>query len=102
MNSSRSNNEITVVEIIQAIEGKTEELREALKELVPLSRKEEGCLHYELLEPLTGSGEFLVLMRWKELKDLKRHEASKSILEFVRRHDKTLYGEVSQTEWKSI
>jgi quinol monooxygenase YgiN len=94
--------EIAVVEIIHAAKGKTKELREALQDIVPLCRKEEGCLQYELFEPLAGSGQFLVLMRWADPKDLARHEGSETIRQFVQKYDKILYGEVVQTEWKPI
>ncbi len=97
-----SHQEIVVVEFVHAIKGKTNELRHALAALVPICQKGEGCLQYQLFEPIQGSGEFLVLMRWKDLKDLKRHEASKPIQEFVQKYDRVLYGDVSQTEWKVV
>jgi quinol monooxygenase YgiN len=94
--------EIAVVEIIKAAKDKTEELRKALHEIVPICRKGEGCLQYELFEPMQGHDEFLVLMRWKNPKDLARHEASKTIEDFVRKYDGILYTEVIQTEWYPI
>lgn len=94
--------EIVAVEIIWATKGKTNELRKALHEMVPICRKGEGCLQYELFEPRVGSGEFLILMRWRDPKDLARHETSEPIQEFIRKYDKILYGEVTQTEWKPV
>ncbi len=102
MHLSSSGKEICVVEIIHAAKGKTDELRKALQAIVPISQKEPGCLQYELLEPMVGGGKFLVLMRWKELKDLKHHEASLHIQEFIKKYDKVVYGEVTQTEWTTI
>lgn len=93
---------IAAVEIIKAIHGKTNELRRALHELVPLCQKEEGCIMYELYEPIAESGEFLVLMKWKDMNALSRHEKSKAIEHFVQKYDQILYGEVTQTEWKYI
>jgi quinol monooxygenase YgiN len=92
-------NPITAVEIIKAANGKTRELRKALQDLVPICQKGPGCLQYQLLEPAHGSGEFLILMQWRSLEDLARHEASELIQDFVRRYDGILYGEVTQTEW---
>lgn len=94
--------EVVVVEILKAKPGKTEALKKALLELVPICRTDQGCLQYDLLEPLNGSGEFLILMRWKSPQDLARHEASKPVQDFVRKYDNILYGEVTQTEWKAI
>jgi quinol monooxygenase YgiN len=94
---------IVVVEVLQAAPGKTEELKQALCAIVPLSRNEEGCLEYELFEPAQGSGEFLVLMRWESSKALAQHEASKHIGEFIQKYDQVLYSEVTQyTEWKPV
>jgi len=39
---------------------------------------------------------------YKDLKDLARHESSKTIQEFVQKYDKVVYGDVFQTEWKPI
>lgn len=94
--------EIVVVEMIKAISGKQKELKKALQEIVPLCRLEEGCLQYDLLEPVKGSGSFLVLMRWKNAIDLVRHESSLFIQDFVRKYDGSVYGEVTQTEWNPI
>jgi len=94
--------EIAAVEIIKAKEGKVKELRKALSELVPICRKGEGCLQYDLYEPKKGSGEFMVLMRWKDPKDLAKHESSKVIEEFCRMYDGLLYDEVKQTEWYPV
>lgn len=44
--------EVLVVETLRAVHGKKNELRKALAEIVPMSRKSRGCLQYDLLEPL--------------------------------------------------
>lgn len=93
---------IAVVEIIKAVEGKTEELRNALKEIVPICQKEMGCLQYELFEPVKGNGEFLVFMKYKSQKDLERHETSKFMDEFVRKYDGIVYSEVIYHAWKPV
>lgn len=94
--------EIVVVETIRAVQGKKNELRKALSHLVPLSRKAPGCLQYDLLEPIDKSDAFLVLMRWEKLDDLRNHETSTYIDEFVKKHDKILYDEVKVKEWTRI
>jgi quinol monooxygenase YgiN len=93
---------IVVVETIQATPGKMDDLKRALLELVPVSRKAAGCLQYDLLEPADQGEELLVLMRWKSLTDLRRHEASDYIAEFVKKYDRTLYNDFKVTEWKDV
>ena len=94
---------LAVVEVIKAVHGKTKELKKVLHEIVPICQKEEGCLQYELFEPVDGNNKFLVFMKWKELKDLERHETSKVIKDFIQKYDGVLYVEVTQyDQWKLI
>ncbi len=94
---------IVVVETIKAVQGKINLLKKALLELVLISRKAEGCLQYDLLEPAEQGDEILlVLMRWKKLTDLRKHESSDYIAEFVRKYDRILYNDVRVTEWKEL
>ena len=93
---------IVVVETIRALQGKGKELKEALLRLVPISRKGSGCLQYSVLEPVQGGRELLVLMRWKTLDDLRAHESSDYIEEFVKKYEGALYDEVTSTEWSEV
>ncbi len=93
---------IVAVETIKAVQGKMELLKKALLEIVPMSRKADGCLQYDLLEAIDQRDEILVFMRWKKLADLRKHESSDYIAEFVRKYDKILYDEVEVTEWKEL
>lgn len=94
---------IVIVETLKAVQGKGELLKKALLELVPISRKAEGCVHYELLEPADKKSEiFLVLMRWKNLENFRKHDSSEYIAEFVKKYDKILYDDVQVSEWKEL
>ncbi|MBS0653517.1 MAG: antibiotic biosynthesis monooxygenase [Verrucomicrobia bacterium] len=94
--------EVVVVETIRAVQGKKNELKRALSKLVPMSRRAPGCLQYDLLETAEPSDEFLVLMRWEKLEDLRNHESSSYIKEFEREYDKVLYDEVKVTVWSQL
>ncbi len=94
--------EIVVVETLKAVQGQKDGLRRALAKLVPISRKAPGCLQYDLLEPADKNDEFLILMRWRKLDDLRDHETSDYIENFVREHDQILYDEVKVTEWYQV
>lgn len=96
------NKEVLVVETVMAIQGKKDELRRALARIVPTSRKAPGCLQYDLLEPANKGDEFLVLMRWRTVEDLRNHETSDYIGKFVREYDQILYDEVKVTEWHQL
>ncbi len=94
--------EIFVVETIKAVQGKKDELKRALTKLVPISRKAPGCLQYNLFEPIDKNDEFLILMRWRKLDDLRNHETSDYIEKFVKEHDQILYDQVKVTEWHQL
>lgn len=93
---------IVVVEILKATPGKREELKQAMLKILPTCRKAEGCLQYDLLEPVEPREELLVLMRWKKLSDLRNHESSPYITAFVEKYDRILYDEAQVTEWKPV
>ncbi len=92
---------ITVIEILKAAHGKAKELGNALADIVAVSRQEKGCQKYELFEPMGEEEEFLVIMQWETLADLRRHESSEHIEKFVHTHS-ALYTDVHQTEWKKF
>lgn len=94
--------EIGVVEVLFAVEGKGKELKKALSDLVPKCRVMPGCLQYDLFEPQDGKEEFLIFMRWKSEKDLRRHESALYNLEFVKKFDNILYKGFSQSEWNRV
>src|SRR5271170_7707678 len=94
--------EIVAVEFLTAASGLAHELRQALAKLVPICRSEEGCLQYDLFEPREGIGKFLILMQWRNIDDLQRHDASKHVEDFSLKYDGILYTEAEQTEWKPI
>ncbi len=94
---------LCIVEVIQAAEGKSRELRKALSDIVPVCQKENGCLHYELFETTSKSGEFLIVMKWHDKDALLRHESAQHILDFVHNYEGVLYTEVTQySEWKPV
>ncbi len=93
---------ITVVETINAVSGKADELKKALLQLVPISRRSPGCLQYDLLKAVENEHQFLVLMRWEKLDYLRQHESSNYIAQFVKNYDQVLYDEVKVTEWNEI
>ncbi len=91
--------EVFVVETIKAINGKSDELRQALLHIVPLSRKEAACVQYDLFE---SNDTFLVIMRFKSAQDLDNHESSDHVQDFVRKYNGILYGEVTLSTWQSV
>lgn len=92
---------LVVIETIHALPGKTEELKTALVNIIPFSLAEPGCLHYEISQSISDPQNFLVIMKFKEDRNLEDHNNSKHIQEFVKKYDKNLYDNFTETHWHS-
>lgn len=64
---------ITITAILKAHPGKEEALRQALDEVIPPSRQEEGCLTYVLHESLDAPGTFVFYEKYRDETALDAH-----------------------------
>ncbi|MCX6622939.1 MAG: putative quinol monooxygenase [Acidobacteria bacterium] len=67
---------LTLVAEFQAKEGKEAEAREALLALIEPTRKEDGCVQYDLHVLNDQPGRFLFYENWTSRAELDRHAAS--------------------------
>jgi len=95
-------NNIYIVETIEAIPGKTEELKQGLAALVPLSRKEKGCLFYDLYQDPETPHRFAVWMCFKDKKAYEAHTAAPYIAEFVAKYDNVAYCNVVENFYRRM
>jgi quinol monooxygenase YgiN len=65
--------ELFVAVGLRAKAGKEEELRRDLTAVVEPSRKEEGCLRYELFEDSNTSGLFVFFEHWASAEAQQKH-----------------------------
>lgn len=93
---------IHVIETLEALPEKTEELKKALLAIVPLSRQEKGCISYELFQVHETPDQFAVIMCWKDLKSFERHNSALFIQEFVENFEQILYHKVVETLYKKL
>ena len=63
----------TVIANLEAQKGKEEVVRQALLDLVPLTRDEAGCVDYHLHECLGKEGLFIFYENWKTKEDWEKH-----------------------------
>ncbi|MFD4369553.1 putative quinol monooxygenase [Rhodococcus sp. NPDC058521] len=68
--------ELRVVATIPAKPGSEEALGGALSELAAASRREEGCIAYELFESAAQPGTFVTIETWRAKEDLDTHMKS--------------------------
>lgn len=76
-------NPLTVVAEIVAKPGREQELRRRLLALVEPTRKEEGCLQYDLHADNASPGRFLFYENWTSEELLERHLASPHLEDFT-------------------
>ncbi|HBY59294.1 MAG TPA: antibiotic biosynthesis monooxygenase [Solibacterales bacterium] len=69
-------NALTVVAELVAKPGRESELREQLLGLIEPTRKEDGCLQYDLHEHTSDQGRFVFYENWTSEEALARHAAS--------------------------
>jgi len=73
---------LTVVAEMLAKPGKEEELRRQLLALMEPTRKEEGCVQYDLHVDTGAPGRFLFYENWTSRERLERHLASPHLAAF--------------------
>jgi quinol monooxygenase YgiN len=73
---------LTVVAEMQAKPGKEEELRRAVLSIVEPTRKEDGCVQYDLHVHTSDPGRFVFYENWTSPSHLDRHAVSSHIQAF--------------------
>jgi quinol monooxygenase YgiN len=79
---NQSENLLTVVAEMLAKPGKEDELAIQLTALVEPSRKEEGCVQYDLHRSTSEPGRFVFYENWTSPEILDRHSKSAHIAAF--------------------
>ncbi|HHY85015.1 MAG TPA: antibiotic biosynthesis monooxygenase, partial [Verrucomicrobia bacterium] len=70
---------ITVITIFQARAGKEADLRLALLGLLSQTRREQGCLNYDLHVSADHPGRFLFYENWATQRDIDSHLKSRHV-----------------------
>jgi len=73
---------LTVVAHMKAKPGKEEDLRRAVLALIEPTRKEEGCVQYDLHVHSSDPGRFVFYENWASREHLDRHAASAHLKAF--------------------
>ena len=73
---------LTVVALIQAVPGKSALLKAELEKLVKATRRENGCVQYDLHQDNTDPDRFLFYENWASRELWQAHLASAHLLAF--------------------
>jgi quinol monooxygenase YgiN len=93
---------ITVVATFQARPGKEAELKKTLISLVAPTRKEAGCINYDLHQSAEDSGKFLFLENWTSKAHLDSHLQNTHIQVLLPRLDELCVGMPEIKIWGKI
>ena len=96
------NKSVTVIARIRAISGKEEELKKALLELIAPSRKDAGCLNYDLHQSTEHKSCFLFHENWESKELLDKHMTTGHLKAFMAKGDKFLAEPPQITLWERI
>jgi quinol monooxygenase YgiN len=77
--------EIFIFTRFHARPGNERAVEEALREVVPLARKEADCLHIHAFRSIRDSQVFFIHSRWKDLAAFETHAGLPHTLRFVER-----------------
>lgn len=90
---------LTVVAYITAKAGHEEEVRSALLHLVAETRKEQGCINYDLHQSQEKPNEFAIYENWADAANLEAHARSAHIRAMSEIAGKILERPAKITKW---
>jgi quinol monooxygenase YgiN len=93
---------VHVVATFVAAPGREEELERVLGALVEPTRQEPGCLRYDLMRALDGSGEFVFVEEWETVESLDEHGRSPHVREAGARAPELLGAPAKVTRYRQI
>jgi quinol monooxygenase YgiN len=74
---------LEVVAVITAKPGSESTVEQALRALVGPSRRDHGCLSYELFESNSAPGTFVTIEKWQSQEDIDAHMASSHLADVI-------------------
>ncbi len=65
--------ELSLVAIVKAKSGQKEFVKEEILKLIPITREEKGCNHYNLFEDNKDKSRFVLEEKWTSYEDWQAH-----------------------------
>lgn len=93
---------LTVIAYIFAKPGEEQQVRAALLVLVDETRKEKGCINYDLHQQDENPAQFMMYENWQSAEDLEEHARSAHLREFGRNMSPFLERPIEITKWKMV
>jgi len=90
---------ITVIAYMNAQPGHEDRVRDALLDLVAQTRKENGCINYDLHQSPETAAQFVIYENWVTPADLDAHAKSAHLQAFARSAGPLLERPAQITKW---
>jgi quinol monooxygenase YgiN len=97
-----ASNQVTVLARFKAKPGMEQQVAEALMALVGPTRKEAGCINYDLHQSFDDKTLFVLYENWTRKKDLDEHLEMPYLRAFLGKADDILAQPVEITLWGMI
>ena len=93
---------LTIIAYITAKAGMQQQVREVLLDLVAQTRKEKGCVNYDLHQSQDNPREFVMYENWDSAADLDAHAKSEHLQAFGKAAGHLLERPTDVTRWNMI
>jgi quinol monooxygenase YgiN len=93
---------VTVMALIKAKSGYEDKVREALLNLVSRTRKEAGCINYDLHQSSAEKSLFMFYENWVSKKDLDEHLEQPYLRDFFGKAEEMLAEPIEIKLWEMI
>jgi len=93
---------LTVVAEMKANPGKVEELKKVLTGLLEPTRKEEGCINYDMHQSVENPDTFLFHENWIDKDALDQHLATPHLKDFFSKIPELVDGDVKLSLWNRV
>jgi quinol monooxygenase YgiN len=94
--------QVTVIATIKAKPGLEQQVRESVMALVGPTRKEPGCINYDLHQSLDDKTLFMLYENWTSKKDLDEHLNMPYLRDFLAKATDILAEPVEIALWEMI
>ena len=94
--------QVTVIAQLVAAEGKDNELKEMLLNLIEPSRNDKGCINYDLHQSEDNSKLFMFHENWASKKLLDKHLATPHLQEFIKKSEGLLAKPLDVSLWNKL
>ncbi len=78
---------LTIIAKLGAVPGKEETLYEECRKLIEPTRKEDGCINYDMFRSIEEPGTFMFYENWENRPLWERHMQSPHLTEFSSKTD---------------